>query len=126
MLSALLGPLFELVRTARGQSSRARWLAVARQFALAAAMVVSIDATFRILLMIVSLPAANSIIALPLAPIAITVGVLTLLLVGAKAAQMAASTRQGEIAKRRLRHSGKEGRRGSPEKVAAETAAETT
>ena len=90
MLSALGGPLFELVRTLRGRSSRARWMAVVRQFVLAAAMIASIDATLRLLLVVISIPTASSVIVFPLAPIAMTAGVLTLLLGAAKGVQMAA------------------------------------
>lgn len=49
ILSALALPLFELARTARGESSAQSWLAVARQFGLAVAMIAAIDAVFRLL-----------------------------------------------------------------------------
>jgi len=44
LISALLMPLFEAVRTIRGRSSRERWRVVGRQFAMAVIMVGALTA----------------------------------------------------------------------------------
>ena len=44
LISALLMPFVELVRTVRGRSSLARWAVVARQFAMAVVMVLALAA----------------------------------------------------------------------------------
>lgn len=49
LLSALLMPVVELVQTARGRSSAARWRLVGRQWGLAAAMVAGYFAVFVLL-----------------------------------------------------------------------------
>jgi hypothetical protein len=47
LLSALLMPAVELVRTVRGRSNAARWAVVGRHWAMAAAMVVLYVAVFK-------------------------------------------------------------------------------
>ena len=95
LVSALLGPLVELVRTVRGRSSRRRWLGVMRAFALAVAMLAAIDATFRAIFLFVPARAGHSGLAIPIVPIAMTLSLLALLLAVAKGAQLAASARRG-------------------------------
>lgn len=94
MLSALGGPLVELAHSARGRSSRARWLAVARQFALGVAMILSIDATLLVVGIFVELPLLRTITFLSLAPIAISTCVLLLLLGAAKGLHLVADARR--------------------------------
>jgi hypothetical protein len=98
ILSALVAPAFELVRMARGRSSRERRLRIARQFALAVAMVIAIDLSLRALLLAGLLLGATSAspsgtLVLPLAPIGITSGLLVLILAGAKLAELATRPR---------------------------------
>src|SRR4029077_4549754 len=49
ILSALLAPVFELPRTTRAQSSRARWRQIAGHVALALGMIVAIEVALEIL-----------------------------------------------------------------------------
>ena len=58
-------------------------------------MIVSIDATLRVILLVVSVPSAHSLTVLPLAPIAITTGFLAILLSAAKGLQVTAHLVQG-------------------------------
>lgn len=99
ILSALLAPVVELVRTARGQSSAAAWRGVARQFAIAATMIVAVDLALRAVLGLASLaglaeaPDAGLTV-LPLAPIGITMALLAAVLAGAKGLQLAMRVRE--------------------------------
>ena len=70
VISALVAPLVELRRAARGESSAAAWRQVGRQFALAAAMVAVVAPL------------------VPLAAVGITLGLLVAVLAGAKSAQL--------------------------------------
>ncbi len=93
ILSALIAPLIEAARVARGTSSPERRRQVARQFALAVAMVAAIDLTLRGVLLAGSLIGATpapelGFVALPLAPIGITTGLLLLVVAGAKLAEL--------------------------------------
>lgn len=49
ILSALVAPIFELPRTVRGRSSRARWRRIAGHLALALGMIVAIEVALEIL-----------------------------------------------------------------------------
>ena len=95
IISALLAPLFELRRTLQGRSSRAAWRAVGRQFAQAAAMVVTVDLALRGLYLflgatgLAEAPAADEATALPLLAIGITGGLMFAVVVLAKAADLA-------------------------------------
>lgn len=86
ILSALVAPVIELARTVRGRSSVAAWREVGRSFALALAMVVVIDLSVRALLATSLLWGAdngarlNDALVLPLGPIAITLGLLAVML----------------------------------------------
>ena len=111
ILSALAAPLIEAVRMARGQSSRERRRQVARQFLLALAMLVAIDLTLRgvllagYLLGLTSAPELG-VIALPLAPIGITTGLLLLVVSSAKLAELALRPRRRRAARARRRRIG--------------------
>ena len=99
VLSALVAPLFELVRLARGTSSPARRSQVARQFAMALAMIVAVDLTLRVVLLVASAAgigspaAADGLLVLPLTPLGITGAILAGLLLMAKGTQLALSVR---------------------------------
>lgn len=90
ILSALVAPVFELGRMARGRSSVAARRAVARQFAQAALMVVAIDLTLRLAFVCLSSldlghpPRADALTVLPMKLIGITAGILALVLCAAK------------------------------------------
>jgi hypothetical protein len=93
IVSALVAPLFEAARMASGRSSRERRRQVARGFLLAVAMLIAIDLTLRAVLMAAHLLGAGpaphlGLVALPLAPIGITTGLLALVVSGAKAAEL--------------------------------------
>ncbi len=47
LLCAILMPFYELVLTLRGRSSRARWLVVARQWAIGVAILLVLALTYR-------------------------------------------------------------------------------
>jgi hypothetical protein len=93
ILSALFAPFLEIVRLARGRSSPERRRQIARQFAMALAMVAAIDLTLRALLLAGAVVGAGThphsgLIALPLAPIGITTGLLLLVVAAAKGAEL--------------------------------------
>ena len=99
VLSALLAPFVELIRTARGRSSVAAWRAVGRQFALALTMVAAVVLTFRLLYALAGATglagplSERSAAVLALRPIGITVGLLAFVLAAAKAMQLVATIR---------------------------------
>ena len=94
IVSALLAPLPELVRTARGRSSRERWAGVARNLALALVMIAAIDATLWLVRgAVFSGAAGGSVARAPLVPLGITAGLLALVLGGAKLAELASRAR---------------------------------
>lgn len=108
IVSALLAPLIEAVRIVRGRSSRERRRQVGRQFLLAVAMLVAIDLTLRAVLLAGFLVGAMEapelgVIALPLAPIGITTGLLVLVVSGAKLAELALRPRHRRTAARARR-----------------------
>lgn len=108
IVSALLAPLIEAVRIVRGRSSRERRRQVGRQFLLAVAMLVAIDLTLRAVLLAGFLVGAMEapelgVIALPLAPIGITTGLLVLVVSGAKLAELALRPRHRRAAARARR-----------------------
>jgi hypothetical protein len=119
ILSALLAPVFELPRTLRGRSSRARWGRIAGHMALALAMIVALEVALEILVTALGIgvshaghdaataagragshaaatePAGSgvSLAPLPVPPIAITAALLAGILMLAKAAQVAVRLR---------------------------------
>jgi hypothetical protein len=87
---------------ASGRSSRERRRQVARGFLLAVAMLIAIDLTLRAVLMGAHLLGAGpaphlGLVALPLAPIGITSGLLALVVAGAKAAELAFRPRRRQL-----------------------------
>lgn len=93
ILSALVAPLVELVRTSRGQSSPAAWRQVGRQLAIAVTMIVAVDVSLRGAYLLASAvglggPGPGGVTVLPLAPLGIALGILAALLAVAKAAQL--------------------------------------
>jgi hypothetical protein len=80
MLSALLAPFGELIRTVRGRSSRERRRRVLGHFAMAVAMLVAIQATL-LAIHVVAGVSALALMSLPL----LTIGLLALVLGAAKA-----------------------------------------
>lgn len=94
ILSALIAPLGELVRTARGRSSVARWVQVGRQFGLAVAMIAAVDATLRLVYLLALAVGVGSprtpegLTALPLLPVLVTISVLMAVLAGAKGLEL--------------------------------------
>jgi hypothetical protein len=102
ILSALLGPFVELIRTARGRSSIAAWRSVGRQFAMALAIITAMLLT---VLASLSLSGAASgdgagggansgaVTILPLTMIGITLVLLVCVLTAAKAMQLLAPAR---------------------------------
>jgi hypothetical protein len=99
VVSALLAPLFELVRLARGTSTPARRRQIARQFAMALAMIIAVDLALRAVLLVASAAgvaapaAAEGLSVVPLAPLGITGAILAGLLLASKAAHLALSVR---------------------------------
>jgi hypothetical protein len=99
VLSALLAPFVELIRTARGRSSVAAWRAVGRQFALALTMVAAVELTMRLLYALADATGLagplsdRSPTVLALRPLGITLALLACVLAAAKAMQLVASIR---------------------------------
>jgi hypothetical protein len=99
VLSALLGPFVELIRTMRGRSSVVAWRAVGRQFALALTMVAAVELTLRSLYALADATGLagplsdRSLTFLSLRPIGITLGILACVLAAAKAMQLVATIR---------------------------------
>jgi hypothetical protein len=112
ILSALLAPVFELPRTLRGRSSRARWGRIAGHLALALAMIVALEVALEMLVTALGIGVSHaghdaatgqagshaaatgaagsgvSLAPLPVPPIAITAALLAGILALAKAAQV--------------------------------------
>ena len=103
ILSALVAPLFELERTARGRSSAAAWRTVGRQFAQAVLMVVAIDLTLRLAFVCLSAVGlghpqrADAVTVLPMTLIGITAGILALVVSTAKAVELVSRPRPAEL-----------------------------
>ena len=101
ILSALLAPLVEIVRTLRGTSSVDAWIGVTRNFALAAVMIVAIEVTLRLAQVAITgagvteAGEGGGALAMPLIPIGITAALLTAVLFGAKLMQLASARRRG-------------------------------
>jgi hypothetical protein len=99
VLSALLAPFVELIRTTRGRSSAAAWRAVGRQFALALAMVAAVELTLRSFYALADASGLagplsdRSPTVLALRTIGITFGLLACVLAAAKAMQLIATIR---------------------------------
>jgi hypothetical protein len=104
ILSALLAPFLELVRTVQGRSSRRAWAQVGRQFGLALTMIVAVDLTLRAVYAAIAAggirqtPSSSSATVLPMAPIVITAGVLAIVLLSAKGMQLTSRARSAGLA----------------------------
>jgi hypothetical protein len=85
--SALLAVPLELVRTTRGATSRAAWMRVLRNAAIALAMIAALQLFFMSVSAIVRELSGGSPLpaALPVAPVLTTLGILILVLLAAKA-----------------------------------------
>ena len=100
IISALLAPLVEIVRTLRGTSSLEAWIGVARNFSLAVVMIVAIELTLRLAQVAISGAGAEQAgegagaIAMPLVPVGITAALLMAVLLGAKLLQVASTARR--------------------------------
>ena len=105
IVSALVMVPLEIARTVRGESSLARWATVLRHLAMALAMIVCVELTYAGLRWVVAaLHAATRHVGgggkahasvlkpafhmLPIAPVAVTLAVIALLVVGAKSAHL--------------------------------------
>lgn len=94
ILSALIAPLFELWRLARGRSSIAAWRAVGRQLGQAAAMIAAIYLSLRLVYLAISTvglgsaPALATGVALPLATVGTTTALMVAVLAAAKLAEL--------------------------------------
>ena len=90
ILSALLAVPIEVVRTVRGRSSRATWLRVARQAALALAMIGALQLFFLGISAAIDEFFGNSPLPkmLPVVPVLLTMGVLVLVLSAAKVLEL--------------------------------------
>jgi hypothetical protein len=121
ILSALLAPVFELPRTLRGRSSRARWSRIVGHLALALAMIVALEVALEVLVTALGIGASQashgaatagagaatgahasaasasgsgvSLAPLPVPPIAVTAALLAGILALAKTAQLAVRMR---------------------------------
>jgi hypothetical protein len=94
IVSALIAPAVELARTLRGRSSSAAWRQVWRQLAIALTMIIAVDLSLRGAYLVAAAvgfdaPEAGGITVLPLAPLALALGILAALLAAAKGAQLA-------------------------------------
>ncbi len=114
IISALVMVPLEIARTVRGQSSLARWATVLRHLAMALAMIVCVELTYAgVRLAVAALHAATRHVSrfgaagaaqasvpkpafhmLPVAPVAVTLAVVALLLVAAKSAHLLSRWRQ--------------------------------
>lgn len=100
ILSALLAPAIELVRTARGRSSLDAWRRVGRQFAIAVAMIIAVNLSLRGALLAISLTGAGEgasdrgLFVLPVALIGITGALLATVLGTAKALELCLRARE--------------------------------
>ena len=83
IISALVAPLVELVRTLRGTSSWGAWVGVGRNFVLALAMIAAIELTLRLAEAVVGgagverASADGGAFAMPLIPLGITAALLS-------------------------------------------------
>ena len=104
VLSALLGVPIEVVRTVQGRSSRAAWMQVTRNAALALAMIAALQLFFMGISAIVRHVAAHGKSplpkTLPVAPVLIALAFLVVILLTAKALELALRWRTALRARR--------------------------
>jgi len=90
VLSALLAVPLEAVRTVQGRSSRAAWMLVTRNAALALAMIAALQLFFMGISAIVRHVAEHAFPkTLPIAPVLMALAVLVIVLLTAKALELA-------------------------------------
>jgi hypothetical protein len=99
IVTALLAPAVELVRTVRGRSSVEAWRVVVRQFAIAVVMIIAVDLTIRGALLAESVADGDDgasdpgMTALPMLPLGLTAVLLCTVIGGAKALELAVRVR---------------------------------
>jgi hypothetical protein len=87
IISALLAPFGELIMTARGGSSRARWASVGRQLLIALAMICNVSAMLGLVGLVSGAGPLKALMS-PLLPLTWTGGLLVIILVTAKLVQL--------------------------------------
>lgn len=90
IISALLAPFGELIRTARGRSSRARWRSVGRQLVIALTMILVVAAALGLIGVVAGRGLLSGLASFSLFPLAATTALLVIVLVTAKAADLCA------------------------------------
>jgi hypothetical protein len=91
ILSAILAVPIELVRTARGRSSRQAWLGVGRHVGLAVAMIMALEFAFAAVSAITAELSGKRVVppVLPHVPVLLTLAVLVTVLATTKALELA-------------------------------------
>jgi hypothetical protein len=105
IISALLAPFGELIRSARGRSSRARWASVGRQLLMAVAMILAGGALLGFVGLASGAKSIQGLLSFSLLPLTMTTTLLAFVLVAAKLVQLCSrGARRGRRAnfKRRL------------------------
>jgi hypothetical protein len=88
LISALLAPFSELIRTMRGRSSRARWASVAMQLMLAVAMISVAGALLGLVGLVSGAGLVQGLSSFSLLPLTVTTAILVFVLVSAKLVQL--------------------------------------
>jgi len=88
IISALLAPFGELVMTARGRSSRARWASVGRQLLIALAMISAVGAMLGLAGVVSGAGPVQGLASFSLLPLTGTATILAFVLVTAKLVQL--------------------------------------
>ena len=106
IISALLAPFGELINTARGRSSRARWVSVGRQHVMAVAMISALGALLGFVGLVSGAGPVQGLSSFTLLPLAATAALLAFVLVTAKLVQLccggARRGRRANLARRLL------------------------
>jgi hypothetical protein len=88
IISALLAPFGELINTARGRSSPARWASVGRQLLMAVAMISALSALLGFVGLASGAGPIQALLSFSLIPVTATTILLAFLLVSAKLVQL--------------------------------------
>jgi hypothetical protein len=88
IISALLAPFRELIMTARGRSSRARWTSVGGQLLIALAMISAVGAMLGLVGLVSAAGPLQGLMSFPLLPLTGTGALLVFILVVAKLVQL--------------------------------------
>lgn len=88
IISALLAPFGELIRTARGRSSRARWASVGGQLLMAVAMISAVGALLGLIGLVSGAGLVQALSSFSLIPLTVTTAILAFVLVSAKLVQL--------------------------------------